>query len=144
MTSVDTNILVYAHNVAAPEHPKALAFLTAHLEGRDFALSKLILLEFYNLLRNPAVFPRPLSATDAVETIQNLRNNPYWTILKATTDVSDAIWTVAADPSIGRRAIFDARIAYSLAAEGVKRFATRNVTDFDRFATFVSFDPLKI
>lgn len=142
MTSCDTNILAYAHNAAAPEHPKALAFLTAHLEDPDFALSELVLFEFYNLVRNPAVFPKPLSAPKAVQTVAELRANPYWTILKATTDVSDAIWTVAATPQFPRRAIFDARLAYSLAAEGVTRFATRNVTDFSRFNAFESFNPL--
>lgn len=45
-------------------------------------------------------------------------------------------------PTFPRRAIFDARLAYTLAAEGVTRFATRNVRDFQRFGAFEVFDPL--
>lgn len=142
MTSLDTNLLVYAYNADAEEHGRALRFLSENLENPDFALSEFVLVEFYNLLRNPAVFRTPLSAADAVAKVQELRSNPYWTLLKGTADVSDAIWSVAATDEFPRRAIFDARIAYSLAAEGVTRFATRNVGDFQHFGLFDVFDPL--
>jgi toxin-antitoxin system PIN domain toxin len=142
MTSCDTNILVYAYNVSSPEHGKAAHFLQDHLTDRDFSLAELILVEFYLLIRNPAVFPNPLSGPEAVSVVQELRSNPYWTILKSTRDVSDSIWNAASTHPFPRRAIFDARIAYSLAAEGVTRFATRNVIDFQRFGTFEAFDPI--
>ncbi len=142
MTSCDTNILVYAYNVSAPEHLRASRFLNSHLQDRDFALSELILVEFYVLIRNPAIFPKALSANEAVIVVDELRTNPFWTILKSGIDVSDSVWAASATQDFPRRAIFDARIAYSLAAEGVTRFATRNIADFRRFGTFEIFDPI--
>ena len=143
MTSCDTNILVYAYNEMAPEHGAAFRFLASHLQDDRFALSELVLIEFYVLIRNPAIFPDPASASRAVSVIQELRSNPFWTILKGTVDVSDPMWAAAASRSFPRRGIFDARLAYSLAAEGVTRFATRNVSDFEGFGVFEVFDPLR-
>ena len=73
--------------------------------------------------------------------IQAYRENKYWRIDKGTRDVSEEIWRAASGADFPRRAIFDARIAYSLAAFGVKRFATRNVGDFERFGVLEAFDP---
>lgn len=142
MLSVDTNILAYAYSSRSAEHEKAVTFLRSHLESEDFAISEYVLTEFYNLLRNPAVMSKPLSPREAVDRVMELRNNPNWTLLKATRDVSDRVWKEAAKPQFPRRAIFDARLAYSLAAQGVKRFATRNVADFQRFGLFEVFDPI--
>lgn len=101
-----------------------------------------MLIELYVLLRNPAVFPKPLAPSEAVIAIDALRSEHGWTVLKGAVEISDAIWSVAMLPNFPRRAIFDARLAYSLAAEGVTRFATRNVADFRRFGAFEIFDPL--
>ena len=141
MTSCDTNILAYAYNEDAPEHERARGFLTSHLKDPEFAISEFALVEFYNLLRNPRVFPRPLSPSDAVDLVQELRHNVYWRRIDGRIDVSEKIWRVARMPDFPRRAIFDARLAYSLAAEGVTRFATRNLGEFRRFDVFETFDP---
>ena len=142
MTSCDTNILVYAYNEDAPEHPRARSFLLDHLKDSDFAISEFALVEFYNLLRNPRIFPRALSSSAAVDLVQELRHNVYWRRIDGGTDVSEKVWRVAGTRDFPRRAVFDARIAYSLASEGVTRFATRNVGDFARFDVFETFDPI--
>ena len=138
MTSCDTNVFAYALNPDVPEHERALRFLSDRAEDRTFAVSELVLIELYSLLRNVAILRRPLSPLQAVEGIERLRSNPHWTILKGAVDVSEQVWRVAATRDFPRRAIFDARLAYSLAAEGV----TRNVGDFRRFDAFEVFDPL--
>lgn len=142
MLSCDTNILLYAYNQSAPEHKQSIDFITKNLTNSEFAISELALMEYYVLLRNPAVTKAPLSAQQAVSVIKTVRANPNWTVLKGTTDVSDDVWRAASKNDFPRRAIFDARLAYSLAAQGVKRFATRNVADFQRFGLFEVFDPI--
>ena len=142
MISCDTNILLYAYHRDAPEHAAAISFLRGHLKNQDFALSELVLVELYNLLRNSAVLGKSLSAKGATDVISELRRNPYWTVLRGNPDIWERVWTVAAQPDFPRRAIFDARLAYSLAAEGVTEFATRNTKDFARFDTFRVFDPI--
>ncbi len=108
MTSCDTNILVYAYNTASPEHPSALRFLTENLTNPDFAISELILVEFYVLVRNAALFPKPLSSREAALLVDELRSNRFWTVLKDTSDVSDLIWGACASSELPRRAVFDA------------------------------------
>jgi uncharacterized protein len=142
LLSCDTNILVYAYNESAAKHKQARAFLEAQLSNDNFALSELVLLEFYVIIRNRAVFEDPFSPSEAVEIIQELRGNPKWTILKATTDVSDQVWAAAASKDFPRLMVFDARIAYSLKAEGVKRLATNNLKHFERLGVLEAFDPL--
>jgi len=142
MLSVDTNILAYAYNSEAAEHIPAARFIQANLENEDFAISEYVLVEFYNVVRNSSVMSSPLSAAAAVKKVQEMRSNPNWTLLRTTHDVSEEVWRIAATPQFPRRAIFDARLAYSLKAEGVKRFATRNVADFERFGLFEVFDPV--
>ncbi len=132
---------MHAFNQSAPAHAASLAFLNKHLEDPKFAISEFVLMELYVLLRNPSVFPTPATAEQAVNVVKELRENPYWTLLKGTADVSDKVWSTAASMQFPRRAVFDARLAYSLAAEGVKHFATRNMRDFARFGAFEVFDP---
>jgi toxin-antitoxin system PIN domain toxin len=142
MMSCDTNILVYALHRQSPEHATASAFIRDHLQDDSFAISEHVLAELYNLLRNPSVFTSEGSAKDATEIIQYFRGNPYWTVLRGDADIWNQVWRAAAQPDFPRRAVFDARLAFSLAADGVTRFATRNTKDFARFNVFDVFDPI--
>lgn len=81
MLSIDANILLYAYSEAAPEHDRALAFITAQSRNKHVALSEFVLTEFYLLLRNPVVLKKPLSAPDAVQVIQSYRQHPVWKTL---------------------------------------------------------------
>lgn len=63
---VDANILLYAVNESAPEHPLAKAWLEAALAGpRRVGLPWESLTAFIRLATNPRVFPRPMAAEDA-------------------------------------------------------------------------------
>ena len=142
MISCDANILICALSDKLEHHKRARKFLGDQISNIEFALSELVLMELYVLLRNPLLVTNPMSAEKACGLISDLRRNPKWTILKGTSDVSEHVWKVASTPQFPRRAIYDARIAYSLAAEGVTTFATNNVKDFRRFGVLDLFDPL--
>jgi len=136
MLSIDANILLYACSQAAPEHDRALAFITAQSRNKNVALSEFVLAEFYLLLRNPAVLKKPLSAQDAVQTIQRYRQHPIWKTLgfpPTSREIHTNLWHQAATPGIARRRIYDTRTALCLRAFGVTEFATANVKDFDGF-----------
>ena len=136
MLSIDANILLYAYSEAAPEHDRALAFLTAQSRNKHVALSEFVLTEFYLLLRNPAVLKKPLSAQDAVQVIQSYRQHPSWKTLgfpPTSREIHAYLWQQAATPGIARRRIYDTRTALCLRAFGVNEFATANVKDFDGF-----------
>lgn len=141
MLSIDTNVLLYAHNRDCPEHPLARAFIDQCLARDDIAICELVLVEFYQLLRNPAVLPRPLRAADAAAICMAWRNNPRWALIE-NAPVMDKVWRIAQRPGISRRSVFDARIALTLRHHGVTDFATRNTADFEGFGFTSLINPI--
>jgi len=145
MLSIDTNLLLYAYSEAAPEHDRALAFITSMSGSESVALSEFVLTEFYLLLRNPTVLKMPLSAPDAARVIQSYRQHPRWKILgfpPTSREVHADLWQHAATPGIARRRIYDTRTALCLRAFGVTEFATANVKDFEGFGFQKVWNPL--
>lgn len=140
MISIDTNILLYAQNQDCAENARALEFLTECAAGDDVAICELVLLELYQLMRNPAVLQRPLDAPTAAAVCQVYRSNPRWALIE-NAPVMGKVWTVAAQPKVARRRLFDARLAFTLRHHGVGRLATRNVKDFDGFG-LEAWDPI--
>nr|WP_239056780.1 TA system VapC family ribonuclease toxin [Wenzhouxiangella limi] len=130
--SIDTNILLYAQNRDCPEHHRARAFMEQCAARDDVAISELVLIELYQLLRNPVVLTKPLSAPDAAEICARWRNNPRWALVE-NAPVMGQVWEIARRPGLPRRALFDARIALTLRHHGVTEWATRNVSDFAGF-----------
>lgn len=145
MLSIDANILLYAYSEAAPEHDRALAFITAQSTNKNVALSEFVLTEFYLLLRNPVVLKKPLSAQDAVQVIQSYRQHPIWKTLgfpPTSREIHTDLWQQAATPGIARRRIYDTRTALCLRAFGVTEFATANVKDFEGFGFKKVWNPI--
>jgi toxin-antitoxin system PIN domain toxin len=145
MLSIDTNILLYAYCEASPFHASALDFIVESSGREDVALSEFVLLEFYQLLRNPAVLQDPLSPGEAVSVINHYRGHDRWRILGFPADSKTfhkALWQHAARPGISRRSLFDCRIALALRAFNVEEFATNNTQDFRDFGFRRVWNPL--
>jgi predicted nucleic acid-binding protein len=81
MLSIDTNILFYALNADSPHHEAAREFLLSVQGDERVALSELVLVELYGLLRNAAASPRPLSPAQAVDVVSSFRNHPRWRLI---------------------------------------------------------------
>lgn len=136
MTSFDTNLLLFAFSRASPFHDRARVFLEDLTPRDDVAVSELVLVEFYALLRNPAVLVHPLQAAAAVKVVQSYRRHPRWMLVGFDPDgtaLHDELWRLAARSRFARRRIYDARLALSLRRQGVTEFATANVKDFSGF-----------
>lgn len=141
MLSIDTNVLLYAQNQDCPEHAAAAAFLVDCAKRADVAICELVLMELYQLLRNPAVVGRPLDGPAAAEVCQTFRRNRRWALIENAPVMND-VWALAARPGIARRRLFDARLALTLRHHGVDRFATRNINDFVDFGFSHVWDPI--
>lgn len=141
MLSIDTNILLYAQNRDCAEHPAAMAFLAACSGRDDVAICELVLVELYQLLRNPAVLEEPLGPGEAVEVCQGFRGNPRWALIE-NAPVMGAVWGHARERGFARRRLFDARLALTLRHHGVTDLATRNTKDFDGFGFDRLLDPI--
>lgn len=143
MNSVDTNILLYATNRDCPEHPSARPVYERLLAGPfEWIIADQVLYEFYRALRNPRILERPLEAEEAVEQIRFLRKEAgcLHCAYEASMWKEVTKWLAKADfPS---RLVFDAVLAVTLKANGVRKFYTRNVKDFAFFDFFELIDPI--
>lgn len=141
LESCDTNLLFHAVNPSDALHLPAARYLQSKQSDETFVLCELALAELYGLLRNPRINVRPLNASDAVATIQELRHHPYWRILDYPGNLMDQVWEAAARPDFPRTSIYDARLALTLRHFGVTHFATRNVKHFANYGFDRVFDP---
>lgn len=136
MISIDTNILFPLAVEDHPQHPQAAAFAESLQARSDVAISEFVLLELYNLLRNPAVMTRPLEAAAAVDVCEAFRQHPVWQILgfpPESRPFHDAFWPRLRQADFARRRSFDWRLALTLLQQGVTEFATVNTKDFEGF-----------
>ncbi len=146
MISFDTNLLLYSLNRDCPEYPAARAFFDSLPAATGaVGICELVLLELYVLLRNPAVLKHPLDAPDAASLVQPFRRHPTWRLIDYPGDASavmQEVWRFAAQPNVGRRVVFDARLALTLRHHGVTEFASRNDTHFGGFGFTRVWNPL--
>jgi len=140
--SIDTNVLLYSLNRNCVEHVAARAFVESCVNRKDVAISELVLVELYVLLRNPAVVREFLDAGRAAALCEVFRRHPHWALIDTAT-VMDRVWAAAARPDVARPRIFDARLAYTLLDNGVTELATHNIRDFDDFGFARVFDPVR-
>lgn len=146
MTSLDSNLLLYTYSQASPYHRRARDFVEALAPRSDVAVSEFVLVEFYTLLRNPAVLVNPLEPAEAVDVVESYRRHPHWMVLGCDPDsvgLHDELWSFAAGRAFARRRIYDARLAFSLRRQGVSEFATANVNDFEGFGISRVWNPLE-
>ena len=145
MLSMDTNLLMYAYNLASPYHQAAYQWMSSIQHDEDVAISEFILAEFYGLLRNPAVLKHPLDADDAVEVIQTYRVHPRWRLIGFPVEsrsLHDTLWQKARRKDFAFRRLYDARSALTMTAQGVTEFATVNEKDFEGFGFRKVWNPI--
>ncbi len=82
MKLVDANLLLYATNVDAPLHSAARKWLETLLVGTEtVGFAWVVLLAFLRLSTRPAVFPRPLDSSQALDIIESWLSQPCATIV---------------------------------------------------------------
>ena len=146
MISFDTNLLLYSLNRDGAEYADARAFFASLPTALgQVVVCELVLIELYVLLRNPAVVKNPLDGPDAAALVQTFRRHPTRALIDHPGDTSTVmteVWRCAAQPNIGRRVVFDARLALTLRHHGVTEFATRNEAHFTNFGFTRVWNPL--
>ena len=72
MTVVDANVLLYAVDRSARHHEEATAWLDRALSGREtVAIPWICLLAFVRIATHPAIYPRPLEASRALDLVES-------------------------------------------------------------------------
>ena len=144
MKSLDTNIFLYSINSDCPEHVLCRQLIDKALNEKDsWIIADQVWFELYRLLRNPIVLQHPLTASKAAETIEWYREKSGWLKCAWEPDMMKELNLLWEEESFAARRSFDAILAITLKAHGVKDFYTRNNKDFDSFNFFTVINPLK-
>jgi uncharacterized protein len=131
LSSLDTNILLYAANEDCVEHRPCKELLTMAVGSPDdWVIADQVLIELYKALRNPKILARPLSAPDAAQYIQLLREGLGIMHCCYTSECWPSLLTDLEKIDFPYQRTHDAVLASTLLHHGVKTFYTRNTKDF--------------
>jgi predicted nucleic acid-binding protein len=145
LKSLDTNILVYAHNADAPEFPRAAAVI-AHLarSPSEWLLADQVLWELYAALRNPTLLRKPLNAREAMARVRTLRENSRVAFCAYETRLYSQVAAQLERSDTPYRRTYDIVLAITLTSNGVSEFYTRNPKDFGGLGFKRVIDPIAI
>jgi predicted nucleic acid-binding protein len=136
---VDTNVLVYSTVPTSPFHPEAVqALANLRAIGTVIHISRQILREYVAVLSGRLVPPVPMPAI-----LSDLRQFvAAFPILEDGPAVTVEFLTLLTTVSVAGKQVHDANIVATMLAHGVPRLLTHNVTDFNRFASVITIEPL--
>ena len=141
---IDTNILLYAANRDAEEHPAALRFLyDIAISSRSWFMTEGILYEFFRVSTHARVFQRPLTWKEAFRFIRPFLLSQRFDILMAGHDHWTTLEKVLGElvhPS--GNLFFDIRTVVLMREHGVREIYTTD-TDFLQFKDIKAINPLK-
>lgn len=144
MVGIDTNVLVYAHLAAFPQHARARARVLLELANPKggLAISPLVLHEFIHVVTDQRRFEAPLSMSEALGLARGYLGHSNVEILS----VDEGVVLLALDDlerrQLGRKRISDSLLAASLVQAGVTEVLTCNPGDFVGFPGLRPIDPL--
>ena len=131
LSSLDTNILVYAADADALEHGLARTLLESALTNpEEWILADQVLFEFYKALRNPRIFRKPLNAAAAAERVRFLRVEAGFLHCCYELKHWDELLPRLGKTGFPYQQTHDLLLGVTLKSNGVTRFYTRNTKDF--------------
>ncbi|MGC9451874.1 MAG: TA system VapC family ribonuclease toxin [Oceanipulchritudo sp.] len=140
--SIDANVLLFAVNSEAPEHPAALAFLKARKDDPDLlCLTWPALMAFQRIATHPFIFHNPLTPNQAWGNITALLNLPRARVITEGPDFPEIYAALSEDLKIRGNLVPDAHIAAILRQHGVRRIYTAD-SDFKKFDFLEVCNPL--
>ena len=141
MKLLDANVLLYAVNEDAPQHPKAKAWIEAALSGPEpVGLDWSVLLAFLRLSTRSAVFPKPLTLEQALGVMRSWLEQPCVEILDPAEKHLDVLGRLLAAFGTAGNLTSDAHLA-ALALEYGAELCSCD-SDFGRFSGLRWTNPL--
>lgn len=140
---VDTNVLIYAHVPAFPEHLQVRNLLRRQLDEKDHTLvvTPHILHELVHVLSDPRRFDPPIEMAEALALAALYLNRPNVWCLPVDGEVLGEAFELLARHRLGRKRIADTLFAAALLHHGVDRLITLNPGDFRVFEGLEVIDP---
>jgi toxin-antitoxin system PIN domain toxin len=140
---VDTNLLLYALNPAAPEHARARALIGDWQAGVEpWFLTWGIVYEFLRVSTHRRVFERPLELRQAQEWVASLLATPNVGMLVETERHDEVLREVTGlHPRLGGNVVHDLHTAVLMREHGIAELRTAD-TDFHQFGFLRVVNPL--
>ena len=129
---IDTNVLVNARILEAPDHQNARGSLErAFQELEPLRISRQVVREYLSVVTRPQVWAVAMSLEDALDDVNRLIGS--FEILEDGPVVTESLITLCHDVVVGGRQIHDANIVATMLAHGERRLLTFNAADFRRY-----------
>ena len=129
---VDTNVLVNARILEAPDHELARASLfRAFQRPEPLRISRQVLREYLAVVTRPQTWAVPLGREEALNDVERLA--ALYEVLEDGPVVTDLLVSLCREIPVGGRQIHDANIAATMLAHGERRLLTFNRADFRRY-----------
>lgn len=143
MFVVDTNLLVYAVNAGAPEHPVARTAVESWLEGSEQGyLPWSVIYEFLRVTTHHATFARPLTLLESWALVDRFLASPSLAVLSETPRHQTIMRELAeAFPRVKGRQVHDLHLVALMKEHGISEIRTAD-TDFHRFPFLRVVNPL--
>lgn len=133
---VDTNVLIYSTVAGNPWHEASRQWLFDRMsEGTELCVSPQILREYLVVLTRGEVFERAFTPEEALDVVAALR--PSLDVLLETESVFEQLQRLVRRYEVRGTPIHDANVVATMLAHGVKRLATYNQGDFQRYEEIV-------
>jgi len=133
---VDTNVLVYSTISGNPWHQQARQWLaTLQDEGHRLCVTTQILREYLVVLTRGTVFEKSFTVDQVLAQVEALL--PGLTVLDEPLAAADLLRTLVQRRQVRGKNIHDANIVAVMLTHGVRRLATYNQVDFQRFDEIV-------
>ena len=129
---IDTNILVNARILEAPQHNIVRANLERAFAGpEELRISRQIVREYLAVMTRPQSWPVPITREEALEDAGRLLE--IYEVLEDGPVVTDLLLDLIRDVPGGGKQIHDANIVATMLAYGERRLLTLNAADFRRY-----------
>ena len=133
---IDTNVLVNARVLGAPDHDIARARLGRIVREREpMRISRQVVREYLAVVTRPQIWSDPLTLNEVLEDVDRLITN--FDILEDGPAVTQTLVALLRDVAVGGRQIHDANIVATMLAHGENRLLTFDVSDFRRYGDWI-------
>ncbi len=129
---VDTNVLVYSTVLGNPWYDQARQWLaTLQRQGVRLYVTTQILREYLVVLTRGDVFEKSFSMDQVLTQVEALL--PSLKILDEPIDVVNLLHELVSQYQIRGKSIHDANVVAVMLVHGIRRLATYNSADFERY-----------
>jgi toxin-antitoxin system PIN domain toxin len=141
MIAIDSNILIYAHRAAAPQHVAArMSLERAFANPRGCGIALPSLAEFWSMVTHP-ITPKPSTASQAAKFIRSLIQDAHVSIWTAGDGFGERLLSRATDLAVAGGRIFDLQIALIAIENGAEEIWTHD-RNFINIPGLRIYDPL--